>query len=36
MVVHEPARYVGIGWMAVGIVGYVVYRRADETSLLRG
>jgi APA family basic amino acid/polyamine antiporter len=35
MVVHEPARYVGLGWMAVGIVGYVVYRRADETSLLR-
>jgi basic amino acid/polyamine antiporter, APA family len=35
MVVHEPARYVGLGWMAVGLVGYVVYRRADETSLLR-
>jgi APA family basic amino acid/polyamine antiporter len=33
MVVHEPARYVGLGWMAVGIAGYVVYRRADETSL---
>ncbi len=32
---HEPARYVGLGWMAVGIVGYVVYRRADETSLLK-
>jgi len=35
MVLHEPARYVGLGWMAVGIVGYVVYRRADETSLFR-
>jgi len=35
MVVHEPARYVGLGWMAVGIVLYVAYRRADETSLLR-
>ncbi len=35
MIVHEPARYVGLGWMAVGIVLYVVYRRADETSLLR-
>jgi APA family basic amino acid/polyamine antiporter len=35
LVVHEPARYVGLGWMAVGIVLYVVYRRADETSLLR-
>jgi APA family basic amino acid/polyamine antiporter len=35
IVVHEPARYVGLGWMLVGIAGYVVYRRADETSLLR-
>jgi len=35
MVVHEPARYVGLAWMAVGIALYVVYRRADETSLLR-
>jgi APA family basic amino acid/polyamine antiporter len=35
MVVHEPARYVGIAWMAIGIVLYVIYRRADETSLLR-
>jgi basic amino acid/polyamine antiporter, APA family len=35
MVVHEPARYVGLGWVAVGVAMYVVYRRADETSLLR-
>jgi basic amino acid/polyamine antiporter, APA family len=35
MVVHEPARYVGLGWMAVGLALYVIYRRADETSLLR-
>jgi len=35
VVVHEPARYVGLGWMLVGITGYAVYRRADETSLLR-
>jgi APA family basic amino acid/polyamine antiporter len=35
MVVHEPARYVGLGWMAAGILLYVLYRRADETSLLR-
>ncbi len=35
MVVHEPARYVGLGWMAVGIVMYVIYRRADEAPLLR-
>jgi basic amino acid/polyamine antiporter, APA family len=35
LIVHPEARYVGLGWMAVGIVLYVVYRRADETSLLR-
>jgi basic amino acid/polyamine antiporter, APA family len=35
MVVHEPARYVGLGWMASGLALYVIYRRADETSLLR-
>jgi APA family basic amino acid/polyamine antiporter len=35
MVVHEPARYVGLGWMIMGIALYVIYRRADETSLLR-
>jgi basic amino acid/polyamine antiporter, APA family len=35
MVVHEPARYVGLGWMLAGLVLYVVYRRADEASLLR-
>ncbi len=35
IVVHEPARYVGLGWMLAGIALYVIYRRADETSLLR-
>jgi basic amino acid/polyamine antiporter, APA family len=35
MTLHEPARYVGLGWMAGGLVLYVVYRRADESSLLR-
>jgi basic amino acid/polyamine antiporter, APA family len=35
IVVHEPARYVGLGWMIAGIALYVIYRRADETSLLR-
>jgi APA family basic amino acid/polyamine antiporter len=34
MILHEPARYVGLGWMAIGIALYVIYRRADETSLL--
>jgi basic amino acid/polyamine antiporter, APA family len=33
MIVHEPARYVGLAWMAAGIALYVIYRRADETSL---
>ncbi len=35
LVLHEPARYVGLGWMLAGIALYVIYRRADETSLLR-
>jgi APA family basic amino acid/polyamine antiporter len=35
MVVHEPARYVGLGWMVFGLVLYVVYRRADEAPLLK-
>jgi APA family basic amino acid/polyamine antiporter len=35
MVVHEPARYVGLGWMAAGLALYVIYRRADETSLFK-
>jgi basic amino acid/polyamine antiporter, APA family len=35
MVVHEPARYVGIGWTIGGLLLYVLYRRADEMSLTR-
>src|SRR6185312_12391276 len=35
MVVHEPARYVGLGWMAFGLTMYVIYRRADEAPLLK-
>jgi APA family basic amino acid/polyamine antiporter len=35
MVVHEPARYVGLGWLAAGLALYVIYRLADENSLLR-
>ncbi len=35
MIVHEPARYVGLGWMLAGLLLYVIYRRADETSLFR-
>jgi basic amino acid/polyamine antiporter, APA family len=35
MILHQPARYVGLGWMAIGLLLYVVYRRADETSLFK-
>ena len=35
MVVHEPARYVGLGWMVFGLAMYVIYRRADEAPLLK-
>jgi basic amino acid/polyamine antiporter, APA family len=35
LVVHDPARYVGLGWMVGGLALYVIYRRADESSLLR-
>jgi APA family basic amino acid/polyamine antiporter len=35
LILHETARYVGLAWMAFGIALYVIYRRADETSLLR-
>jgi len=35
VVVHPSARYVGFGWMGIGVAAYVLYRRADETSLLR-
>ena len=35
LILHEPARYVGIGWMLGGVLLYVLYRRADETSILR-
>ena len=35
VVVHEPARYVGLGWVIGGIVLYVIYRKADESSLLK-
>lgn len=35
LVVHEPARYVGLGWMVAGLALYAIYRRVDESSLLR-
>jgi APA family basic amino acid/polyamine antiporter len=35
VLVHQPARYVGLGWMAAGIVLYLVYRHLDESSPLQ-
>jgi APA family basic amino acid/polyamine antiporter len=34
LVLHNGARYVGLGWLAAGLVLYVVYRRSQETPLL--
>jgi APA family basic amino acid/polyamine antiporter len=33
MVLHVDARYVGTGWMVVGLAGYVVYRRRNGMDL---
>ncbi|HEX6651244.1 MAG TPA: universal stress protein [Thermoleophilaceae bacterium] len=33
VVYHEGARYIGFGWMAVGISLYVIYRRGQGKSL---
>jgi APA family basic amino acid/polyamine antiporter len=35
MVTHEGARYVGVGWMAVGLAVYVIYRTTQGKSLTR-
>ncbi len=35
VVYHEGARYVGFGWLAFGLVLYVVYRLSQEKPLLR-
>ncbi len=35
IVVHQPARYVGLAWMIAGLTLYVAYRRADGKSLVR-
>jgi APA family basic amino acid/polyamine antiporter len=35
VVTHNGARYVGLGWMAFGLVTYVSYRLADGKSLLK-
>jgi len=35
LVLHEPARYVGLAWMAFGLALYVAYRRGGGKPLLR-
>ena len=35
VVVHQPARYVGLAWMAAGLTLYVGYRRSEGKSILR-
>lgn len=35
LVLHEGARYVGLGWLLGGLALYVIYRRSDGNSLLR-
>lgn len=35
MILHPGARYVGLGWMAGGLLLYVAYRRSEEHPLLR-
>ena len=35
LVLHEGARYVGIGWMVGGLLLYVIYRVTEDKPLLR-
>jgi basic amino acid/polyamine antiporter, APA family len=35
IVFHQGARYVGLGWMAVGLVLYVAYRKVEGKPLLK-
>ena len=35
LILHEGARYVGIGWMAFGLLLYVTYRKSEEKPLLK-
>ncbi|MHB8658243.1 MAG: amino acid permease [Solirubrobacteraceae bacterium] len=35
LVLHQPARYVGIGWMLAGLTLYVAYRKSQKKPLLR-
>jgi basic amino acid/polyamine antiporter, APA family len=33
LVLHDEARTVGLGWMAIGLVGFVIYRRSQRLDL---
>ena len=35
LILHEGARYVGIGWMAFGLLLYVIYRKSEEKPLFK-
>jgi basic amino acid/polyamine antiporter, APA family len=35
IIFHSGARYVGVGWLLLGFVVYVTYRRVDQKPLLR-
>ena len=35
LIFHSGARYVGLGWMAFGLVLYVAYRKSEEKPLYR-
>ena len=35
LVLHEGARYVGLGWMAFGLILYVVYRTTEDKPLFK-
>ncbi|HEV3002693.1 MAG TPA: amino acid permease [Solirubrobacteraceae bacterium] len=35
LVLHEGARYVGLGWMTAGLLLYLVYRVSEEKPVLR-
>jgi APA family basic amino acid/polyamine antiporter len=35
VILHEGARYVGFGWMAIGLLIYVVYRKSEEKPIFK-
>jgi APA family basic amino acid/polyamine antiporter len=35
LIYHAPARYVGLGWLLIGVVLYVIYRKSQGKPVLR-